>query len=184
VLIEIGSPLSRPAQAPTAVPNPTTQTATTVPSPTTQTGTTVSNPTTQTATTLPSPTTQTATTVPSPTTQTSVSLSNQPTQTGRLLANASSIPLNDSLAFEDPEFGPMLLIHLDNGEFVAYSAICTHLGCLVMFARAFRRIVCPCHHAIFDPYHNARVVAGPARGPLPAIPFQYEPSTGNIYLTG
>jgi Rieske Fe-S protein len=161
VLIEIGSPLSRPAQSPTAISNPTTQTATTVPNPTTQTAATVSNPTTQ----------------------TSASLSNQPAQTGRLLTNASSIPSNHALTFDDPKFGPALLIHLDNGQFVAYSAICTHLGCQVYFAREFREISCPCHHAIFDPYHNARVVWGPPRSPLPAIPIQYDPSTGNIYLT-
>jgi len=173
VLFEIGSPLSRPAQVPTAMPSPTTQTTTIV-----------SNPATQTTTTISNPTTQAVTTISNNTTQTSVSMSNQPAQSGRLLANASSIRLNDSLTFNDPKFGPMLLIHLDNGQFVAYSAICTHLGCLVMFARAFREIACPCHHAIFDPYHNARVVAGPARGPLPAIPIRFDPSTGNIYLPG
>jgi len=161
VLVEIGSPLTRPAQGPTAVSNPTTQTATTV----------------------SSPTTQTATTVSSPTTQTSASLSNQPAPSGRLLTNASSIPSNHALTFDDPKFGPALLIHLDNGQFVAYSAICTHQGCQVYFAREFKEIACPCHHAIFDPYHNARVVWGPPRSPLPAIPIQYDPSTGNIYLT-
>jgi len=133
---------------------------------------------------------------PAPTITSSISqagLSNSPVPattppptayTSQLLANATNIPLNQSLTLNDPTLGPLVLIHLDNGQFVAYSAICTHAGCEVQFDPSARDIACPCHGAVYDPYHNAQVVGGPAPYPLQKIPIQYDASTGNIYLTG
>jgi len=101
---------------------------------------------------------------------------------GRLLSNAASIPINQSLTFNDPTYGPFILIHLDNEQFVAYSAICTHAGCEVQFNSYAKEIACPCHGAVYNPYNNAQVVAGPAPLPLQKIPIQYDSTTGNIYL--
>lgn len=123
-------------------------------------------------------------TLPSSQGQTPTYVSQPGTQNGRLLANAANIPVNQSLALNDPTFGPIILIHLDNGQVVAYSSICTHAGCQVQFDPAGRDIACPCHGAIYDPYNNAQVVAGPAPYPLQKIPIQYDASTGNIYLSG
>ncbi len=111
----------------------------------------------------------------------------QPTSSsnsGQLLANATNIPADQSLTVNDPVFGPIVLIHLDNGEFVAYSTICTHAGCQVQFDPSAKDLVCPCHGAVYDPYNNAQVLSGPAPFPLQKIPIHYDPSTGNIYLTG
>jgi thiosulfate dehydrogenase [quinone] large subunit len=110
--------------------------------------------------------------------------SNQPAANTKPIANASSIPPDQSLIYNDPSLGPIILIHLDNGEFVAYSAICTHAGCQVQFDPSLKDIVCPCHGAVYDPYHNAQVIGGPAPYPLQNVPIQYNPATGNIYLTG
>ena len=123
-------------------------------------------------------------TLPSSQGQTPTYVSQPGTQNGRLLANAANIPLNQSLALNDPTFGPIILIHLDNGQVVAYSSVCTHAGCQVQFDPAARDIACPCHGAVYDPYNNAQVVAGPAPYPLQKIPIQYDKSTGNIYLSG
>ncbi len=101
---------------------------------------------------------------------------------GRLLANASNIAVNQSMSLNDPTFGPFLLIHLDNGQFVAYSSICTHAGCQVQFDPYGKDITCPCHGAVYDPYHSAQVLSGPAPAPLQTIPIRYDPTTGNIYL--
>ena len=101
-----------------------------------------------------------------------------------LLANASNIPVNQSLALNDPTYGPVILIHLGNGKFVAYSSICTHAGCQVQFDPSMGDIVCPCHGAVYDPNNNAQVIGGPAPYPLQSIPVQYNQTTGNIYATG
>lgn len=112
----------------------------------------------------------------------SITTSAQPV--GTMLAKAASIPTDQSLTFNDPSLGPIILIHLDNGQFVAYSSICTHAGCQVQFDPSGRNIVCPCHGAVFDPYNSAQVLGGPAPYPLQKVPIQYDPSTGNIYLAG
>jgi len=106
------------------------------------------------------------------------------TNSGQLLANASNVPVDQSLTFNDPTMGPVLLIHLNNGQFVAYSSICTHAGCQVQFDPSSKDIICPCHGAVYDPANNAQVLGGPAPYPLQKIPIQYDSSTGNIYLTG
>ena len=56
---------------------------------------------------------------------------------------------------------------------VAYSAICTHLGCTVLPSLSEQGyIVCPCHASVFDPAADARVISGPANRPLPALPVE------------
>ncbi|RME39856.1 MAG: Rieske (2Fe-2S) protein [Planctomycetota bacterium] len=49
--------------------------------------------------------------------------------------------------------------------FAAFSAACTHLGCLVKWDRNKKEFLCPCHGAVFD--RNGAVVAGPPPKPLP-----------------
>ena len=67
---------------------------------------------------------------------------------------------------------------------VAYSAICTHLGCAV-FARLndSGQIACPCHASQFDPANKAAVVGGPAPRPLPAVPLDVKPD-GTVTAAG
>jgi rieske iron-sulfur protein len=67
---------------------------------------------------------------------------------------------------------------------VAYSAICTHLGCTVLPPLSEQGyIVCPCHGSIFDPANAAAVVHGPANRPLPALPIEVLPE-GRVRATG
>jgi len=49
--------------------------------------------------------------------------------------------------------------------FHAYSAVCTHLGCLVKWDQPSKQFHCPCHAAVFD--ENGKVVSGPPPAPLP-----------------
>lgn len=53
--------------------------------------------------------------------------------------------------------------------YVAYSAVCTHLGCLVA-GRAEENLYCPCHASKYDPLNGAKVVGGPAPRALPQLP--------------
>jgi rieske iron-sulfur protein len=67
---------------------------------------------------------------------------------------------------------------------VAYSAICTHLGCTVLPMLSEQGyIVCPCHASVFDPAADARVVSGPANRPLPALPIEVS-SDGVVRAAG
>lgn len=51
----------------------------------------------------------------------------------------------------------VLILHLETG-FVAFSAICTHAGCLVDWDAEKEQIVCPCHSGVFDSEGN--VISG------------------------
>lgn len=54
---------------------------------------------------------------------------------------------------------------------VAYSKICTHVGCPVaLYERETHHLLCPCHQSTFDVADGARVVFGPAKRPLPQLP--------------
>jgi cytochrome b6-f complex iron-sulfur subunit len=57
-----------------------------------------------------------------------------------------------------------LLVRLASGEFRAYSATCTHLGCIVQYRPDIGQIWCACHNGHFD--LNGRNVQGPPPAPL------------------
>ncbi|HTP17942.1 MAG TPA: Rieske 2Fe-2S domain-containing protein [Streptosporangiaceae bacterium] len=54
---------------------------------------------------------------------------------------------------------------------VAYSKICTHLGCpAALYEQTTQHILCPCHQSTFDAPRGAQVLFGPATRPLPQLP--------------
>ncbi len=54
---------------------------------------------------------------------------------------------------------------------VAYSKICTHVGCPVaLYEQTTHHILCPCHQSTFDAATGATVIFGPAARPLPQLP--------------
>ena len=59
---------------------------------------------------------------------------------------------------------PALLIRVNETEWRAYSAICTHLNCTVQFQDSTRQIWCACHNGFYD--LNGKVVSGPPPRPL------------------
>lgn len=59
---------------------------------------------------------------------------------------------------------PGILIHSKEGEFRAFSAVCTHLTCTVFYETDTETIFCPCHNGRFDLSGN--VVSGPPPAPL------------------
>lgn len=54
---------------------------------------------------------------------------------------------------------------------VAYSKICTHVGCPVaLYEQQTHHLLCPCHQSTFDVTNNCEVIFGPAKRPLPQLP--------------
>ncbi len=54
---------------------------------------------------------------------------------------------------------------------VAYSKICTHVGCpAALYEETTHHILCPCHQSTFDATTGATVIFGPAPRPLPQLP--------------
>jgi ubiquinol-cytochrome c reductase iron-sulfur subunit len=66
---------------------------------------------------------------------------------------------------------------------VAYSKICTHVGCPVaLYEQTTHHILCPCHQSTFDATRGARVLFGPAPRPLPQLPIGVD-SAGYLIAT-
>ena len=54
---------------------------------------------------------------------------------------------------------------------IAYSRICTHVGCPVgLYEQTTHHLLCPCHQSTFDAATGATVIFGPAPRPLPQLP--------------
>jgi ubiquinol-cytochrome c reductase iron-sulfur subunit len=54
---------------------------------------------------------------------------------------------------------------------VAYSKICTHVGCpAALYEQTTHHILCPCHQSTFDATRGAKVIFGPATRALPQLP--------------
>ena len=99
---------------------------------------------------------------------------------GTRIASVSNVPVGTAFKFTDPATGmPAYLMQPASGTFVAYSAICTHEGCIVNDNSANGTFDCPCHGAQFDSTTGAHQ-RGPGRGDLPKLSVS---ATGDsIYL--
>lgn len=63
--------------------------------------------------------------------------------------------------------GKAVIVIRDRSGFKAFSAACTHLGCLVKWDASRKEFLCPCHAAVFD--EKGGVVSGPPPAPLPEL---------------
>ncbi|MDA0745152.1 MAG: Rieske 2Fe-2S domain-containing protein, partial [bacterium] len=73
---------------------------------------------------------------------------------------------------------PVLAIR-KNGQVLGFSAVCTHLGCIVRWNESSNRIECPCHGGKFDLQGN--ITGGPPPEALDALTLRIE---GNRILRG
>lgn len=58
---------------------------------------------------------------------------------------------------------------------LAYSKVCTHLGCPVgLYQVQSQRLLCPCHQSAFRVLEGAEPIFGPATRPLPQLPLRID----------
>jgi cytochrome b6-f complex iron-sulfur subunit len=74
---------------------------------------------------------------------------------------------------------PAILINTKDKGFLAFSRVCTHLGCLVKYDPERQLFICPCHAGTFDLEGN--VISGPPPKPLRKFSVRVE---GNNLLIG
>ena len=98
---------------------------------------------------------------------------------GRTLAGAiTDFPLNSGQVISVND-EPVMVINTEAGGIKAYSAICTHLGCITYWHDQRQVIQCPCHDGRFNPMTGA-VISGPPPRPLPS--YELEIVEGQVYI--
>ncbi|MEN3026822.1 MAG: Rieske 2Fe-2S domain-containing protein [Chlorobiota bacterium] len=118
-----------------------------------------------------------------------VSETKQPTEpSGTVELDLSTVPKlqqvggADKKSFEPYNNGrDVLIIRLGQTEFVAFSVVCTHMGCDVDHP-AGDVIPCPCHGAQFA-VRDGRVLRGPAERPLRRFPCEYDAARNVLRIT-
>jgi len=74
------------------------------------------------------------------------------------------VPVNDK---------PVIVVNTAQGGLKAFSAICTHLGCIVEWDEPRQFILCPCHDGRFNAVNGA-IISGPQPAPLPELALTVE----------
>lgn len=108
--------------------------------------------------------------------------------------NAKKLAVNKPLSFTYPDkASPCQLVRMGkavpggvgpDNDIVAYSTMCTHMGCPVTYDTESRNFKCPCHYSVFDSEKSGQMVTGQATENLPRIQLSYDAKTGNISAVG
>ena len=124
-----------------------------------------------------------------------------------MVANISDLAGGQTVTFNYPlEETPNLLAKIGqkaeggvgpDGDIVAFSQICQHLGCVYGYVAAGASPKCDisykasgpvgyccCHGSVYDLANGAKVIAGPAPRPQPQVTLEFDSSTGDIYAVG
>jgi Rieske Fe-S protein len=89
------------------------------------------------------------------------------------ICDAHALAPGESLLFRYPtDDDPCILVRVRDGALVAFSQVCTHLSCAVVYRASDDRLFCPCHNGLFEcrqgtagaPPHE-----GPPERPLPRV---------------
>ncbi len=90
---------------------------------------------------------------------------------------ADKFPKNSGAIFRMGT-SPGMLVRTPEGEFKAFSAVCTHLSCTVEYRPDYKDIYCACHAGKYD--LNGNNVAGPP--PRPLEEYRVEVRKGVVYV--
>jgi len=112
-------------------------------------------------------------TTPASTTAPAAEASSAPA--GNALVATSKIPVGGGEVLSGPQ---IVVTQPTAGEFKAFSAVCTHMGCIVNQV-SNGTIDCPCHGSQYN-ISTGAVVGGPAPKPLPEK--QIKVSGGSVFL--
>jgi Rieske Fe-S protein len=88
-----------------------------------------------------------------------------PSPAGPVTVPVSKVPVGGAAIV-----GDVVVSQPTAGDFVAFSAVCTHEQCLVSRVRG-ETVICPCHQSTFST-KDGSVISGPARRPLDLLKVQ------------
>lgn len=106
----------------------------------------------------------------------------EPSTASVVAARLADMKANSGIIFP---FGtrPAILVRTAEGEFKAFSAVCTHLECTVQYKADVSQIWCACHNGFYDLSGN--VASGPPPRPLEsyAVAVRGEPGREEIVVS-
>lgn len=88
---------------------------------------------------------------------------------GEVLGATDDVPVGSGTIFADQK---VVVTQPSEGEFKAFTAVCTHQGCLVGQVEG-EEILCPCHGSRFSTADGS-VIDGPATAPLEEVALSVE----------
>jgi arsenite oxidase small subunit len=107
---------------------------------------------------------------------------------------AKTMPDNAAVTFTYPDAAsPCIAVKLGapvaggvgpDGDIVAYSGLCTHMGCAVSYDAPARTFRCACHFSMFDAEKGGQMICGQATENLPRVHLQYDEKTGTVAAIG
>jgi arsenite oxidase small subunit len=108
----------------------------------------------------------------------------------KTVAKVSQLKDNVPVSFAFPdESSPCALVKMGRpvpggvgpgGDIVAFSTLCTHMGCPVSYDAGTRTFRCGCHFSVFDAELAGQMVTGQATENLPRIALQYDEKDGAV----
>ena len=102
------------------------------------------------------------------------------------IATEGALAAGEALLFRYPtDEDPCILVRTKEGALVAFSQVCTHLSCAVVYRAADGHLFCPCHNGVFECVEGqggAQPLEGPPERPLPRIVLTV--NDGEVYATG
>lgn len=110
------------------------------------------------------------------------------------IGRAAKMPVNQAVKFNYPDAAsPCVAVKMGapvpggvgpDGDIVAFSTLCTHMGCVVGYDPKTRRFKCPCHFSIYDGEKEGEMVIGQATTNLPPILLDYDPEDDSLTAVG
>lgn len=110
------------------------------------------------------------------------------------LAQVAALAENAPVRFTYPDAAsPCVLIKLGkavpggvgpDGDIVAYSTLCTHMGCPVTYEASTRVFKCGCHFSQFDAELAGQMICGQATENLPMVQLKVSSGDGTISAVG
>ncbi len=110
------------------------------------------------------------------------------------VGRAGGMPVNEAVAFSYPDSSsPCVAIRMGHAvpggvgpsqDIVAYSSMCTHMGCPVQYQPDSQVFKCGCHFSMFDAGHGGQMVCGQATENLPRVLLSYDAGSDTVSAVG
>lgn len=108
----------------------------------------------------------------------------------KTIAQAKKLKTNVPVSFTYPDASsPCTLVKLGRAapggvgpdrDIVAYSSLCTHMGCPVAYDAERKVFKCPCHYSTFDAEMAGQMVCGQATEDLPRVVLRYDEGDDSV----